>query len=66
MSSSTLQTETTSHQCGPEKAEVMRWISGLVRVDLAELRELKNCETELRLASGEVFRLTQTAIHRIA
>ncbi|SDE91721.1 hypothetical protein SAMN05421538_1157 [Paracoccus isoporae] len=66
MPPSTLQREATSHQCDPEKAEVMRWISGLVGVDLAELRQLKNDEHELRLASGEVFRLRQTTIHRIA
>ncbi|WBU53007.1 hypothetical protein [Paracoccus sp. SCSIO 75233] len=52
-------------QNGYTKANFLDDAAGVFRAGLARLKALPDGEHELHLASGEVFRLTQTAIYRI-
>ena len=48
----------------PDRAIVLGWIEELVRAGLARSHPLPGGERELRLITGEVFRLTRDAIFR--
>lgn len=48
----------------PDRAIVLGWIEELVRAGLARSHPLPGGERELRLITGEVFRLTRDAVFR--
>lgn len=51
---------------GPDKAVVLGWIEELARAGLARSRALPGGGIELRLVTGEVFRLARNALVRIS
>jgi hypothetical protein len=48
------------------KAYVLRWLANLVEEGVAEFKRSANGESELRLATGEVYRLDRNTVRRIA
>lgn len=50
----------------PDKAAVLGWIEELARAGLARSRVSQGGEIELRLVTGEVFRLARNAVVRIS
>jgi hypothetical protein len=48
------------------KAHVLRWFANLVEEGVAEFTRSADGESELRLATGEIYRLNRNTVERIA
>ena len=47
------------------KAYVLRWFANLVEEGVAQIKRSADGESELRLATGEVYRLNRNTVRRI-
>jgi len=48
------------------KAYVLRWFADLIEEGVAQIKRSADGESELRLATGEVYRLNRNTVRRIA